>query len=845
MRGRYTIGLKAVLLTTCLLAPSLAFAQDEPTEVEGVIVTGRRAADREALENKRDAEGQIDSVRADEAGKLPDQNVAEALRRLPGLAVNNDQGEGRYLSVRGVSPDLLNVTLNGQTAAAPEPESRQVKLDDIPSAIIGRVTVAKTLTPDMDANAIAGQANIETVTAFDRNGTFGSFRGAYGENDLGDSNPWEIDASFGTRFGPDDQFGMVLAINHSDRKLNTQNFQAGGSWDEVNGFELPLENAVRQYFGHRERSGAVANFDWRPTDAVSLYARLTYSLYEDSELRNHFGLELDEDELSNQTEFTGDFAEADAARQLRTRQEDTSTFTASLGGLFDLAGGELKVEGTYTKAEKKDPHRDEWIFEAGDITGSYDLRPYQFIFTPDANAFDPSEFEFDEIGYEQRHAEEDLWQFRVDYSHPIDFGDDSFIRAGLKYLDRQKTNDIEAQIYDGFNGPDLTLDMFEGRPIGSIFGGRYPFGATVDGRAADAFFRANFADFELDEEGTVGDSLAGDFEINERITAGYIMASLKMGEWTFVPGVRIEHTELETAGKAVLETYTIADLDRPFDTFGDQSYTDWFPGLNVRYDWGEHLVLRGAITTAIGRPNYENLAPYVIVVASDNEVEMGNPNLEPLRSVNFDLAAEYYFGNRGIVSVAVFHKEIENPIFFATTEQTGVFAGQALVDADVTMPVNADDATVTGIEFNLQYELSFLPSPFDGLSFQSSLTFTDSEASGIPGRSDSLPLTNQSNEVASVALSYEKYGISARVAYAYRSQYLLEAGEDADEDLYVNDFNQWDARIGYNINDHAQVFVEGSNLNDEPARFYLGRSARRDEFEYYGTTIRAGVQLKF
>src|SRR3546814_7693959 len=145
----------------------------------------------------------------DDVGRLPDQNVAETLRRLPGLSVANDQGEGRYLTVRGVSPDLLNVTLNGQTAAAPEPDSRQVKLDDIPSGLIGAVTVVKTLTPDLDANAIAGSANIETVNAFDRSKTFVTATGAVGYNHLGKTPPVEGYISFGTLFGPDKQFGIV------------------------------------------------------------------------------------------------------------------------------------------------------------------------------------------------------------------------------------------------------------------------------------------------------------------------------------------------------------------------------------------------------------------------------------------------------------------------------------------------------------------------------------------------------------------------------------------------------------------------------------------------------------
>lgn len=838
---------RALLLTTCFMAPMSAWAQtaDETAPQDEIIVSGRRAADRAALESKRDSNAQVDEVRADDVGRLPDQNVAETLRRLPGLSVANDQGEGRYLTVRGVSPNLLNVTLNGQTAAAPEPDSRQVKLDDIPSALIGAVTVSKTLTPDMDANAIAGAANIETVSAFDRAGTFGSVRGSYGRYDLGGSHPYEVDGSVGTRFGADRQFGVVLALNYSNREFIAENVQSGASWEEVNGQFLPLEQTLRRYQTHRQRYGAVANFDWRPTDDVKTYLRFLYSKYKDKESRPGFTVELDEDAITNQTATSGDFTGADGARALRSREEDSDTFTASLGGEFNLGPNWLRVEGSFTRANKRDPHRDEWKFESEDIGGSYDLSESMPLFSPDASAFDPANYEFHETSYEHRKAREDLYQTRADFRTPIAVGDDSSIQVGVKYTKRHKTNEIDSRIYGDYSD-DLTMDQVLGSPVSGIYNGRYPFGPTISRAAADGFFDAHSGDFELDEEGTVGDSLAGDYRINEKIFAAYAMATFKAGNFTAIPGVRMEKTKSDYAAKAVLDSSTIADLSKGFDSFGSQSYTDWFPGLNLRWNATRSLVLRAAVTRAIGRPNYEQLAPTVSVNTGDNEVTMGNPNLLPLKSTNYDIAAEYYLGRSGIISIAGFYKTISNPIYSSTVEQSGTFAGRDLVDAQVTLPVNADSAFVKGIEINAQTELSFLPSPLNGFSVGGSITFVKSRAKGIPGRDgERLPLANQSNRVASAYLSYEKGGLSARIAYTYRSAYLLEPGEDTDNDTYVGAFNQWDARIGYDVVKNVTLFVEGSNLNDEPYRVYQGIPSRIDEVERYGLSVKGGVQFKF
>ncbi len=842
--------IRTALLSSTLLAAQPAWAQarntgqnaGENTAMNEIVVTGRRAADRAALEAKRDSDRQISQIRSDDVGRLPDQNVAETLRRLPGISVQNDQGEGRYLTVRGVSPDLLNVTLNGQTAAAPEPDSRQVKLDDIPSALIGAVTVVKTLTPDLDANAIAGSANIETVTAFDRHKTFLTVTGAAGYNRLGKTHPIEGDVSFGTLFGPDKQFGIVLAANYSKRTIESQNAQSGGHWDVVNGFDVPLENTLRQYHIVRERTGLVANFDWRPTDAVRTYVRMLYSKFSDREDRFGYSVEPDDGTIVDQTATTGRFGDAEAARDLKFRREDTSSFSTTVGGEFDIGESLLNIEAGYTRATKRDPHRTEWSFETDGFGGTYDTTGLFPRYSVGDFAYDAANYDFDEVDYESRHAVEDLYQGRIDYRTPIGLGD-STIKFGIKATQRNKTNDENVDVYDGFDG-DLRLTEVQGTPLGSIFSGRYVVGPRIDPATADGFFDDNASLFEMDTDGTVGDSLAADYRIKERILAAYVMTTLKFGDFTMIPGVRVENTKSEYAAKAVIDTLALDDIAKDYDSFGAQSYTDWFPGINLRYDVGDHLVLRGAITRAIGRPNYEQLAPTVIVNVSDNEVEMGNPNLAPLMSTNYDIAAEYYIGRGGIVSAAAFYKKITNPVYSTTIVQSGTFAGRDLVDAQVTTPLNADSAVVKGIELNAQFELEFLPSPLDGFTIGGSMTFVDSEAKGIPGRPDErLPLASQSDRVASAYLSYEKYGLSARLAYTYRSAYLLEAGESAYNDIYVANFNQWDAKIGYTISKSIKVFFEGSNLNDEPNVMYQGVPRRVDEIERYGYSLRGGVQI--
>jgi len=816
-------------------------------ELDTVMVTGRRAADRQAIDDKRNADNQVDALRADDVGRLPDDNVAEAVSRLPGVSTLNDQGEGRYLTVRGVSPNLLNVTLNGQTAPAPEPEGRQVKLDDIPSELIGAVSVDKTISADMDANAIAGQVNIETLSAFDRSRLIASASAAYGYYGIDGGNQYKFGSSLGGVFGANKQFGAVFSLNRSDRRIGAQNVQNSGQWIEIDEQWLPEGLEVRQYNTHRVRTGAVANFDWKPGKKARLFARLLYSRYQDIEERDLFSLEFDDKSIVPDSSASGSFAKAKAGRGFRMREETTRTVTVSTGGKFQFGEQKLTFDGSWSRANKRDPQRDRWGFAAKGISGRYQLgsREYGVSFD-DESAFTPSRFVADFYRPAHRRAAEDLTQARADYLIP--FGNNGAnVKFGLKYTRREKTNNQNEERWD-YAGGALVMDDVVSGYLDTIMGGRYRLGPRVDGRLVDEYIRTHPGEFVRDDAATLGASLSADYAINEDITAAYVKARLRLGEVTVTPGVRVEQTKGRYA--AHVFDRTSARVDQPFNRFGAKSYTDAFPGINLRWNASDSLVVRSAITRAIGRPDYKSLAPFIDVRNSSSRrprVTMGNPGLDPLYSTNFDLSIENYLGNRGVLAVAMFFKDISQPIYEVTrSNQSGDFGGIGLTNARVSTWENAHKAHVVGVELNAQYELVFLPAPLDGLSVGVNASFVDSTAEGLPARADKVPLPNQSDRVVSAQLSYEKSGFSARLAYSYRSAMLTEVHEtDPDGDLYWDSLKQWDLKFGYAITPRWSLFVEGANLNDAPMRAYVGKRERTMEIETYGWSARIGAQLKF
>jgi len=559
-RVRATVALAVIAYLGCAATPALAQAQQAPEAADGddsgaILVTGQRAAERRAIDRKRGANGIQDSVAANDVGKLPDQNVAEAIRRVPGVSVANDQGEGRYVIIRGGDPNLANVTLNGQTAPAPEPDGRQVKLDDIPSSLIGSVDVVKALTADRDANAIAGQVDINTLSAFDRKGSFAYARAAAGIYDLNNKMPYEVDGTVGTRLGSD--FGVVLSGNYSRRPIASENIQGSSNWRSVNGQIVPDDFRLRAYNLVRTRYGGVANLDYRPSDSLKLYARILYSVFKDNEYRDQSRIEIPT-AITGQTATTGTF-NGRGTVFLRRREEDDSTFNGELGGKFGLGGGMLlEVSGAYSKAIKKDPLRSEFSFRTGSntITGnSYDVTDTLYIVTRGSQAFDPAVYAGYRVNYDKRRAEENLYQARADLTLPV--GGESSVKLGAKYMERDKSNNRDFQQYNlasstnlGSSGAGYSDGLF-------TYDGRYAFGPRINYDLAQAYYTVtNPAARTLDAAGSVGNSLVNDYVVNEKVYAGYVMGTLVLGDLTVIPGVRVEHTRDETAGKTITATST-------------------------------------------------------------------------------------------------------------------------------------------------------------------------------------------------------------------------------------------------------------------------------------------------
>lgn len=817
-------------------------------QVEGLVITATRAAQAEALQVKRAATVIVDALSADDVGKLPDNNAADAVQRLPGVSVTIDQGEGRYVVVRGLDSNLVNVTVNGQIFPGPEGGARRVALDTFPADIISRIEVIKALTPDRDANAVGGTVNLVTASAFDTPQGFLRGSARYGYNQLGEKKNYAGNLSFARLFGAEDQFGVVVGGSYSRRRFESDNYEGSG-FRAVNGVNLPTTRVLRDYRILRDRTGLVANFEWRPNDATRVYVNNTYTRYSDDEQRDSTSFEYALGTLSNQVGATGSYSQGRGVVELRDRKVVQTLYNTSVGASFERGPFTLDVNATFAKADEDTPKRVDWEFRSGTTAfpNSFDASGL-FLKTVSPLLADATRYPFRRVRSRTDAVSEDTQAFSADLRY--DFADrPGFLKAGVRYVDRDKAWDRTNNDYGTVTSGTFLLSDVSRPGATDHLGDNYNQGPVIDRDKIIAYFNANLARFAPDTASTLANTLVTDFWAKEKVLAGYAMGEIELSGFVVTGGVRVERTDAD---------YSSYDVQRRQGQIigypirkGGTDYTHVLPDLLVRYNVGEQLVLRAAYTSTIGRPNYTDIVPRRDFDAAEVTPEVfqgayseGNPELKPYESQNFDASVEYYLRPAGILSAGLFHKKIDNPIYSRTINNVNVsFEGRQFSRLDVSRPENADSGSLTGVEFNYQQQFVFLPGLLQGFGVSANGTFVDSKVS-VFGRADDLPFFRQSKRLGNASLFYERAGFEARLAVTHRSPYL-EAVISPGFDAYVATRTQVDFKASYAIDKRFIITADVLNINNAPLRYYSGSKQYILGEERYGPSASVGLNVKF
>ncbi len=817
-----------------------------------VVVEGTREGQARALQQKKAAPNIMDAVAADAVGKFPDGNAAEALRRIPGISLEIDQSEGRFVVIRGIDAQLNNVTLNGQTIGSPAEQGRRgLAMDSVPAELISRLEVAKAVTPDMDHNAIGGAVNIVTQSVFDRpDGYFyGSLSHAY--SDFAEKwGWWGGSANFGRIIDAAKKWGLTAGVSYSFRNYKSQTSDAAG-WAEEDGIYTLTDQESFDYDIERSRLGLNVALEHRPQQGHEVFFRINYNEFTDEEERNLTAFEFGRGNLTNLTATGGTYSQGRATKEFRDYKQNHLIDAYTVGGRHHLAGDfNFDWQLGYSTAERETPRRVDWEFRSGGsaFPNSYrlDQGPIPIV-TPNAAFYDPASYPFRRVRFRTDDESEEISSAKADLRHDVQFGSrPGFWKVGAKHYVSDKHQDRQNTNYTLASGAanlfTLAAGDIAGPETSGFMEGRYRLGPTINLPAMRAYFAANPDRFAPDAGGSMSNSLDADFDAEEAVTSVYGMASINLTErTTLLAGIRAERTESTySALENVNGTYRPISVSHDYDQF--------LPGVHLAFRPNNRWALRAAWTNTYGRASYNDLAPRNVLEYEDvgggelqGSLEAGNPELEPFESMNLDASVEYYLQNAGIVSVGLFHKKIKNPVYTNSylTLNTS-YGGLSFSRLGLSRPENATEGEVSGIELNWQQFFNRLPSPWDGLGVNVNYTIVDSSAT-IFDRTDALPFFKQSDEVGNIALLYEKYGFEARIAWAFNSDYLESVGDVRATDGYTDRRRVLDAKLSYRINRHIRAFVELLNLNEEPLRTYDGEPGRTTGYEIYSWNANFGI----
>ncbi|MFT3996577.1 MAG: TonB-dependent receptor [Asticcacaulis sp.] len=822
-----------------------------------ILVVGQRANMLNSIARQRAADGVQSTLSKDSMGQFPDQNVAEAMRRAPGVNVLNDQGEGRFVSVRGLDPNLNSASINGNRILSTGGDDRMVAMDVLPAELIESIDIKKSLTPDMDGDTIGASIEINTISAFDRkkNLLSGSLEGSY--NNLNGKTSPKAGLDFAYRVTPD--FGVAGGLSYYDRKFSTDNIEMA-DWTKSpvagnnNYYAQTLE--YRDYDVERERYGFTLNFDYRLNDNTSLYARTFYSKFDDTELRRRLVFTIADLVPASVTETGASFlstgsggsARFEIRRDIKDRREWQETSNISVGGKTYADAWKFTYDLSYSTASQAengsiDPMRFRARYTSGanalGVTFNYaDLtRPVYAVTTGEGIFNDPTRYTVTAFDYttDENSKDEEL-ALRFDAARTYALAEGTLeLKFGGKVRQRDKSLDMTYDNYTAYNGA-LTLADVGGVQSYNLA----QLGVVPDLAKVRSLSRSNFV---RDADDSLLNSHLEDYDGSEDIYAGYVQGRYDNGALRIVGGVRVEQTKVDLSGFSTnSDTLTFTPVSFSKD------YTDVLPSVNVRYNVSDKLVARAALTQSLMRPSFGKMAPR-LEINEDLEAAYGNPDLDPYKATNFDASLEYYFAKEAVLQGGVFYKDIKDFIVDYHTDTSGVYNGIAYDSADTYL--NGEKAKVFGVELAYSQAFTFLPSPWDGLLVSANYTYTDAEGDILDGEGGtrSIPLPASAKQTANLVIGYEKGALSLRAAGSYRSGYLDELGDldDASTDRYIKDHFQLDLSAKYRISKNVRVFGEVVNANDATYTAYnnVGNRQRLLQYEEYGWTAKVGVKLNY
>lgn len=855
-------------------------------ESETVVVTAQAKGQIEAINNQLNSNTIKNVVASDRIQEIPDVNAAESVGRLPGVSILREGGEGNKVAIRGLAPKYNAVSVEGVLMSSTSGDDRSVDLSMISSNSLDGIEVTKSLTPDMDANALGGTINFKLRTAEEGLRTDVSVQGGY--NQLDESyDLYKISGNISNRF-LDNKFGVFLGFNIEQN--NTSN-------------DILTANYGVTYGEDIDKYPLIAN-SLVLTDRKELRKRQSLSLILDYKLPfgvlrfNNFGSLLDKIYSSRSISYNAEVRETNYNLS-DVNSNELNHINNSLKGEFTFDNLYIESNLYHSVSNSELPNQRSYNFyQTGSINylgerrEVYDIQDYvtenysNTIFHQIDNTFSDSreqdlggkldvkyKFSYENImsgylksGFKYNYKERSY--DKTTYILPIEFSRWSYLnevlvnnmseltetRNNILFMDQFLDNN-----YDDHNYLD---GQFEFRPIPDL----------------DMLNRAyNIIDNELDRTGTnwelnANSSAGSDHSGFEELIACYVMTELTFfdGKIMFLPGIRFEQVEHEYSAFRFQQQQVEDRITFPDTTLGNTN-SDFFPMLHLRIKPADWFDIRMARTVTNTRPDYNDIIPVQVFSQTLETGYAGNPDLKPATAINYDIYTSFYSNFIGLFSIGGFYKEIDDMIWrsqFLILEDAEDFnlpSSYNNIGLKYDYVVNNQyKAYVSGFEIEWQTRFWYLPQPLNNIvlsvnytKLKSSTKYPHSEVNVdyttfpfVSTRVDTFSrgeLVNQPSEIVNVSLGYDYKDFSFRIAYLYQDKILKERNADAYNRLntYTKSYERFELQAKQKLPFYGlEAFLNVTNLTNTPDENYQYTERYDTDQEFYGILYNFGIRWR-
>lgn len=833
--------------------------------IEVVVLGDRLRGQAKAINKQKSNQNITNVISSDQVGRFPDANIGDALKRVPGITMQNDQGEARNIIIRGLAPTLNSVTLNGDRIPSAEGDNRNVQMDLIPADMISTIEVSKTLSSDMDADAIGGSVNLITRATPNGERISATLAGGYGP--IREKGNYTAAFVYGNRFF-ENKLGVVFSTSYFNNNFGSDNVEA--VWVKGEKDQVYIEEFdIRKYDVQRIRNSFAFATDYKFNENHNIYMNAMYNFRDDLENRyraRYRGIDPIYDGNDDIIGFEGDVRRQtkggiDDSKNENRRLERQTVQNYSIGGEH-LLSTKLAMDWSvnYSQASEDRPNERYIEYQNRGLEVDMDLNDPRFPLVTAIGENATQDFEFRELTQNQDYTEESELGAKLSFRIPFTAIKDQKgrLRFGARLRIKDKSRDniwFEYSPLAEFGNLNAISNSFYGGEDYQA-GSQYVPGTFVSNSFLGGLNLSNTDLFE--SEAVPSEYLALNYKAKENIYAGYIRWDQDFNErLSMIAGLRVENTAIDYTANYILD-----EEDLVGEINNTNNYTNVLPSIAFKYNGNKDWVYRAAFTTSIARPDYFALTPFISVIPDDDSaIDAGNPNLKATYAYNFDLMVEKYYKSVGLLSGGVFYKNLNDFIYtysdnqYTNSKFEADFPGQVNPipvenpgNWSLTQQRNGDKVRVYGFEVALQRQLDFIPGKFfKGLGIYLNYTFTESEAKGITNSDgearENVSLPGTAPHMFNSSLSWENSKFSARLSLNYTADYLDELGGEAFDDRFYDEQLFLDANVSYKITPKIRVFAEANNITNQPLRYYQGIASRTMQMEYYQARYNLGLKF--